>query len=81
MFGGPIHDPSVKKLIMTPEVLCDHTDNKALSAASVGKEHGIGLLCDRVVKGMATSGAKVATIESPECTYCLNSTGTGASLS
>lgn len=47
----------------------------------MGKEHGLGLLCDRVVKGILSSGAKAATVELPECTYWLNSTGTGASLS
>lgn len=50
-------------------------------AASVGKEHGLGLLCDRVVKGIVSSGACVATVELHEWTYWLNSTGTGASLS
>lgn len=66
---------------LTHDVVTCHKVEGALSAATVGKEHGIGLLCDRVVKGMTSSGAKVATVESHECTYCLNSAGTGASLS
>lgn len=46
----------------------------------VGKEYGIGLLCDWVVKGMNLLGVKVVIVESFEWIYCLNLVGMGVLL-
>lgn len=64
--GGPMHDRSDEKDMMTHEVVTNHCKYGTGLAAPVGKDHGTGLLCDRVVKGAKSSGAKVATVESPE---------------
>jgi len=46
----------------------------------VGKEYGLGLSCDWVVKGMVLFGVCVVIVEFYEWIYCLNLIGMGVLL-
>lgn len=72
-FGFAMCNSSLGEAESAPDVVESHGEVGALSATAVGCTHGLGLSWDRVVKGLSSSGACVATVESPERTYWLNS--------
>lgn len=84
MFGGEeggniLYVFSGEKLVIYDVVMCYQEDG-ILLVIVVGKEYGIGLLCDWVVKGINLLGVKVVIVESFECIYCFNLVGMGVLL-
>lgn len=88
MFGGEeggnilyflVDGGELQKLVIY-DVVMKYKVEGVLLVVFVGKEYGIGFLCDWVVKGINLFGVKVVIVESFECIYCFNLVGMGVLL-
>lgn len=68
------------EVMLIYDVVMFYQQEKMLLVVIVGKEYGLGLSCDWVVKGLWLLGICVVIVELFECIYCLNLIGMGILL-